>query len=139
MTIIDIKEKLLNKKWDITDLIFLLLFIVLACTFLTPILGVPIGIIVYLLLFLDDEDDITDEIETMNQQIDKKGLKKLTQLTKLLDGMAWVCVALLFSKYAIHWANLMFDWHLRWYFLENIPYLALILFILMFIFAIPSK
>ncbi|PTE71177.1 epilancin biosynthesis-related protein ElxI1 [Staphylococcus gallinarum] len=60
----------------------------------------------------------------------------MTQLTKLLDGMAWVCVALLFSKYAIHWANLMFDWHLRWYFLENIPYLALILFILMFIFAI---
>lgn len=51
MTIIDIKEKLLNKKWDITDLIFLLLFIVLACTFLTPILGVPVGIIVYLLLF----------------------------------------------------------------------------------------
>ena len=40
MTIIDIKEKLLNKKWDITDLIFLLLFIVLACTFLTPILGI---------------------------------------------------------------------------------------------------
>lgn len=63
----------------------------------------------------------------------------MTQLTKLLDGMAWLCVALLFSKYAIHWANLMFDWHLRWYFLENIPYLALILFILMFIFAIPSE
>lgn len=76
MTKIDIKEKLLNKKWDITDLIFLLLFIVLACTFLTPILGVPIGIIVYLLLFLDDEDDITDEIETMNQQIDKKRTEK---------------------------------------------------------------
>ncbi|MEM5398314.1 hypothetical protein, partial [Staphylococcus gallinarum] len=56
----------------LSDLIFLLLFIVLACTFLTPILGVPIGIIVYLLLFLDDEDDIIDEIETMNQQIDKK-------------------------------------------------------------------
>ena len=34
--------------------------------------GCANGIIVYLLLFLDDEDDIIDEIETMNQQIDKK-------------------------------------------------------------------
>ena len=52
---------------------------------------------------------------------------QICPITKLLDGMAWLCMALLFSKYAIHWANLMFDWHLLWYFLENIPYILQII------------
>ena len=34
---------------------------------------------------------------------------------------------------------MMFDWNLRWYFLEDIPHLSLILFILLFIFAVPSE
>ena len=63
----------------------------------------------------------------------------MSLLTKTLDALASVCVALLFTKYFIHYANDMFDWHLRWYFLENIPHLALILFILTFIFAVPSE
>ena len=46
---------------------------------------------------------------------------------------------LLFTKYFVNYANDMFDWHLRWYFLENVPHLALILFILVFIFAVPSE
>ena len=36
-------------------------------------------------------------------------------------------------------ANTMFDWHLRWYFLEDIPYMAITLFILTFVFAVPSE
>ncbi len=52
----------------------------------------------------------------------------MSLLTKTLDALASVCVALLFTKYFIHYANDMFDWHLIWYFLENIPHLALILF-----------
>ena len=54
-------------------------------------------------------------------------------ITKILDGLAYICVALLFLKYAVTSANMMFDWHLRWYFLEDIPNMAIILFILMFI------
>lgn len=34
---------------------------------------------------------------------------------------------------------MMFDWNLKWYFLEDIPYMAFILFILMFVFAVPSE
>lgn len=60
-------------------------------------------------------------------------------LTKLLDGLAYICVALLFLKYAVLSANMMFDWSLRWYFLEDIPHMAIILFILLFVFAIPSE
>ena len=37
-------------------------------------------------------------------------------ITKILDGLAYICVALLFLKYAVTSANMMFDWHLRWYF-----------------------
>ena len=37
------------------------------------------------------------------------------------------------------YANMVFDWNLRWYLLENIPHLPIILFILMFIFGVPSE
>ena len=60
-------------------------------------------------------------------------------ITKILDGLAYICVALLFLKYAVMSANTMFDWHLRWYFLEDIPYMAITLFILTFVFAVPSE
>ncbi|MCG1077910.1 hypothetical protein K4Q04_08440 [Staphylococcus epidermidis] len=63
----------------------------------------------------------------------------MTLLTKVLDTLTGICVALLFTKYFANYANDMFDWHLRWYFLENVPHLALILFILVFIFAVPSE
>ena len=53
----------------------------------------------------------------------------MTLLTKVLDTLTGICVALLFTKYFVNYANDMFDWHLRWYFLENVPHLALILFI----------
>ncbi|MCA2503970.1 hypothetical protein NGH46_13840 [Staphylococcus xylosus] len=60
-------------------------------------------------------------------------------LTKILDGLVYICVGLLFLKFAVQSANMMFDWNLRWYFLEDIPYMAIILFILMFVFAVPSE
>ncbi|GGI41567.1 epilancin biosynthesis-related protein ElxI1 [Mammaliicoccus stepanovicii] len=60
-------------------------------------------------------------------------------LTRILDALAGLCVALLFSKYAILSANMMFDWNLKWYFLEDVQHLPIILFIMMFVFSIPSE
>ncbi|PTF26642.1 hypothetical protein BUY19_10040 [Staphylococcus cohnii] len=60
-------------------------------------------------------------------------------ITKILDVLVWICVILLFSKYIVKYANMMFDWNLRWYFLEDMSHLALILFILLFVFAVPSE
>lgn len=57
-------------------------------------------------------------------------------LAKFSDVLVGISVVLLFSKYAVSFANMMFDWNLRWYFLEDIPHLA---FILLFVFAIPSE
>jgi hypothetical protein len=47
MSIKQMLDDLLNKKWDWEDLIWLILMIVIASTFTTPLLGIPIGIIVY--------------------------------------------------------------------------------------------
>ena len=52
MTIKQIVNDLLNKKWSLEDLIWLILICIISSTFTTPLLGVPIGIIVYFLLFL---------------------------------------------------------------------------------------
>lgn len=60
-------------------------------------------------------------------------------LTTILDFLAFVCVSLLFLKFVVHTVNGIFDWHLRWYFLEDIPHMAIILLVLMFVFAIPSE
>ncbi|HDM1593863.1 TPA: hypothetical protein PY747_001285 [Staphylococcus aureus] len=63
----------------------------------------------------------------------------MTHLTKVLDTLTGICVVLLFSNYFVAYANMVFDWKLRWYLLENIPHLPIILFILMFIFGVPSE
>ncbi|HBC8027998.1 TPA: hypothetical protein ACN3A1_000978 [Staphylococcus aureus] len=63
----------------------------------------------------------------------------MTHLTKVLDTLTGICVVLLFSIYFVAYANMVFDWKLRWYLLENIPHLPIILFILMFIFGVPSE
>ncbi|MEX3470950.1 hypothetical protein QJ729_11660 [Staphylococcus hominis] len=60
-------------------------------------------------------------------------------ITKILDGLTLLCGALLFLKYAVMFANMMFDWHLRWYFLEDIPNMSLILVIMGFVFGISSE
>ena len=64
---------------------------------------------------------------------------KLKFITKILDGLTLLCGALLFLKYAVMFANMMFDWHLRWYFLEDIPNMSLILVIMVFVFGISSE
>ena len=66
-------------------------------------------------------------------------MMKLKVITKILDGLAFICVALLFLKYAVTFANMMFDWHLRWYFLEDIPNMSLILVIMVFVFGVSSE
>ncbi|ATY56757.1 TPA: hypothetical protein ACGI1V_000176 [Staphylococcus argenteus] len=63
----------------------------------------------------------------------------MTYLTKLLDTLTGICVVLLFSKYFVSYANMVFDWNLRWYLLENIPNLPIILFILMFVSGVSSE
>lgn len=64
---------------------------------------------------------------------------RLKTITKILDALAYICVGLLFLKYAVMSANMMFDWHLRWYFLEDIPNMSLILVIMVFVFGVSSE
>ncbi|WP_145411737.1 epilancin biosynthesis-related protein ElxI1 [Staphylococcus epidermidis] len=60
-------------------------------------------------------------------------------MIKLLDFLSSICFMLLVFKYAISSINMMFDLKLRWYFLENIPYLPTILLVLGFIFFVFSE
>lgn len=52
MTIKQIWEELLDKKWDWDDLFWLILMIVIASMFTTPLLGIPIGIGIYFCFFM---------------------------------------------------------------------------------------
>lgn len=46
-------EYLLNKKWESDEIWMLILYIFIASIFTTPLLGVPIGVIAY--LYLSDD------------------------------------------------------------------------------------
>ncbi|WP_436858651.1 VraH family peptide resistance protein [Mammaliicoccus sciuri] len=70
MSIKQVIDKLLNKKWHSKDIIWLILIIVVMSTITTPLLGVPIGIIVYFLLF--DNSDESDEEENEYELDNKK-------------------------------------------------------------------
>jgi len=63
-------DNLLNKKWGWEDLIWLILMIVIASIFTTPLLGIPIGIVVYFLLF-----NISDETKEESKKYDLKKKK----------------------------------------------------------------
>lgn len=67
-----IKQMLDNllKKWEWEDLIWLILMIVIASTFTTPFLGVPIGIVIYYLLF-----EVSDETKKEAKKYDLKNKK----------------------------------------------------------------
>ena len=56
MTIKQIVNDLLNKKWSLEDLFWLILMCVIFSTFTTPFLGIPIGVIVYFFFFYKDDD-----------------------------------------------------------------------------------
>ena len=70
MSIKQISDYLLNKKWGWDDLIWLIFAIVIASMFTTPLLGVPIGIVVYFLLFI-----ISDETKEEAKKYDLKKKK----------------------------------------------------------------
>ena len=71
MTIKQILNDLLNKKWTLEDLFWLILMCVIFSTFTTPFLGVPIGVIAYFVLFYKD-DDFDDMAEKYDYQDDNK-------------------------------------------------------------------
>lgn len=56
MSIKQILDNFLNKKWGCSDLIWLISSIVIASIFTTPLLGIPIGVAVYFLLFSNSDE-----------------------------------------------------------------------------------
>lgn len=60
-------------------------------------------------------------------------------MIKILDFLTTLCVVILGTKFAIQSANMMFDLNLKWYFLEDVPYLPTILVILILVFFISSE
>lgn len=56
MTIKEIANDLLSKKWSLEDLFWLIFMCVIFSTFTTPFLGIPIGVIVYFFFFYKDDD-----------------------------------------------------------------------------------
>ena len=80
MSIKQILDKFLNKKWRYSDLIWLIFSIVIASIFITPLLGIPIGVAVYFLLF-----NISDETKE-HAFMPRKFIDRWEEpLTKLVD------------------------------------------------------
>ena len=50
MSIKQILDNLLNKKWESDDVWMLILYVFIASIFVTPVLGIPIGVIAFLIL-----------------------------------------------------------------------------------------
>lgn len=50
MSLKEMWHYLLNKKWESDDVWMLVFYIIIASIFVTPLLGVPIGIIAFLIL-----------------------------------------------------------------------------------------
>ncbi|MBM6506730.1 MULTISPECIES: VraH family peptide resistance protein [Staphylococcus] len=55
MSLKEMWKYLINKKWDAEDVLFLITYMIIASIFTTPLFGIPIGIIVYLLMDLYDD------------------------------------------------------------------------------------
>ncbi|MGW7862033.1 VraH family peptide resistance protein [Staphylococcus xylosus] len=75
MTIKQMWKELLNKNWDSDDLFGIVVSILITSFFTTPLFGIPIGIVVYFLLFYKDED--FDEMQ--KNMIFKKETKEVAQ------------------------------------------------------------
>ncbi|GAA6825977.1 hypothetical protein HpBTM60_32650 [Helicobacter pylori] len=67
MSIKQMWNELLNKKWDSNDLLGIVVSVLIASTFTTPLLGIPMGIVVYFLLFYKDNN-----FDEMAEKYDKK-------------------------------------------------------------------
>ncbi|MDK9864841.1 MULTISPECIES: VraH family peptide resistance protein [Staphylococcus] len=50
MSLKEMWHYLLNKKWESEDVWMLVLYIIIASIFVTPLLSVPIGVIAFLIL-----------------------------------------------------------------------------------------
>lgn len=50
MSLKEMWHYLLNKKWESDDVWMLVLYIIIESIFVTPLLGVPIGVIAFLIL-----------------------------------------------------------------------------------------
>ncbi|MCI2891722.1 VraH family peptide resistance protein [Staphylococcus hominis] len=70
MTIKQMWKELLNKKWDSKDLLEIVVSILIASFITTPLFGIPIGIVVYFLLF-----NISDETKEESKKYDLKKKK----------------------------------------------------------------
>jgi len=56
ITIKEIANDLLSKKWSLEDLFWLVFMCIIFSIFITPLLGISIGIIAYFVLFYKDDD-----------------------------------------------------------------------------------
>ncbi|WP_142991844.1 VraH family peptide resistance protein [Staphylococcus saprophyticus] len=50
MSLQEMWNYLLNKKWESNDICIVILYMLIASFFVTPLLGVPIGVIAFLIL-----------------------------------------------------------------------------------------
>ncbi|MFH4918417.1 MULTISPECIES: VraH family peptide resistance protein [Staphylococcus] len=57
MSLKEMWHYLLNKKWESDDVLMLVLYVFIASIFVTPLLGVPIGVIAFLIL----NEDVLDK------------------------------------------------------------------------------
>ena len=71
MTFKKMWEELLNKKWDSNDLFGIVLSILIASFLTTPLFGVPVGIVIYFILFYKD-DDLDEMVEKYDFQDKEK-------------------------------------------------------------------
>ncbi|MGJ5703107.1 VraH family peptide resistance protein [Staphylococcus equorum] len=71
MTFKQMWEELLNKKWDSNDLFGIVLSILIASFLTTPLFGVPVGIVIYFILFYKD-DDLDEMVEKYDFQDKEK-------------------------------------------------------------------
>lgn len=57
MSLKEMWHYLLNKKWESEDVLMLILYAFIASIFVTPLLGIPIGVIAFLIL----NEDVLDK------------------------------------------------------------------------------
>lgn len=57
MSLKEMWHYLLNKKWKSEDVLMLILYAFIASIFVTPLLGIPIGVIAFLIL----NEDVLDK------------------------------------------------------------------------------
>lgn len=57
MSINELIQKLMNYSWSLTDVIFLVFYPTLLSIILGPIIGIPAGIAIFIIMFIVDKED----------------------------------------------------------------------------------